>query len=75
MSSPQSTSYLIALAQRSDWKSLAVALVLVPILSIAVWWIAAYFASPLRKYPGPGLAGEKCLFSLLTIGLTTLRLD
>lgn len=62
MSSPQSTSYLTVLAQRSDWKSLGVALVLVPILSIAVWWIAAYFASPLRKYPGPALAGEKCLF-------------
>ncbi|CVK91793.1 related to pisatin demethylase / cytochrome P450 monooxygenase [Fusarium proliferatum] len=67
MSSPQSTSYLIALAQRSDWKSLAVALVLVPILSIAVWWIAAYFASPLRKYPGPGLAGWTNLWRLRTV--------
>lgn len=61
MSSVQSTSYLTALAQRSDWKSLGVSLVLVPILSIVVWWIAAYFASPLRKYPGPPVAGEESI--------------
>ena len=52
------TSYIEALIQGLDWKSLAVAIVVVPILSITAWWIVSYFTSPLRKYPGPTLAGK-----------------
>ncbi|CVL08128.1 related to pisatin demethylase / cytochrome P450 monooxygenase [Fusarium mangiferae] len=67
MTSAQSTSYLTALTQRSDWKSLSVALVLIPILSVVVWWIASHFASPLRKYPGPPVAGWTNLWRLRTV--------
>ncbi|KAF9778790.1 hypothetical protein IL306_003266 [Fusarium sp. DS 682] len=67
MTSIRSTSYLGALTPRSDWKSLSVAFVIVPILSIAAWWIVTYFASPLRKYPGPRLAGWTNLWRLWTV--------
>jgi hypothetical protein len=46
------------LLKGADWKSLGITLALVPFLSIASWWIIAYFVSPLRNYPGPRLAGK-----------------
>ena len=29
-----------------------------PVLTVVVWWTISYFTSPLRKYPGPFLAGK-----------------
>nr|RBQ85432.1 hypothetical protein FVER53263_14002 [Fusarium verticillioides] len=67
MPSIHSTSYLHTLVQRSDWKSISAAFVFVPVLSIATWWIVTYFTSPLRKYPGPRLAGWTNLWRLWTV--------
>lgn len=53
-----SETFIDGIVQGSDWRSLAAAIVVVPLLSITAWWVVAYFTSPLRKYPGPGLAGE-----------------
>ncbi|KAL6354051.1 hypothetical protein LRP88_12603 [Fusarium phalaenopsidis] len=61
------TSYIEALVQGLDWKSLATAIVVVPILSITAWWIVSYFTSPLRKYPGPTLAGWTNLWRLSVV--------
>ncbi|KAM0547823.1 hypothetical protein ACHAPJ_010169 [Fusarium lateritium] len=61
------TSYLAALVQRSDWRNLATAVVVVPVLSIVAWWVVAYFTSPLRKYPGPYLAGWTNLWRLFVV--------
>ncbi|KAI8661121.1 hypothetical protein NCS55_00981300 [Fusarium keratoplasticum] len=61
------TSYIEALIQGLDWKSLATAIVVVPILSITAWWIVSYFTSPLRKYPGPTLAGWTNLWRLSVV--------
>lgn len=44
--------------QAADQTTLGVAVVAAPVLGAAVWWIASYLASPLRKYPGPALAGK-----------------
>ncbi|RSM12473.1 hypothetical protein CDV31_006314 [Fusarium ambrosium] len=67
MSSIDNTSYIEALIQGLDWKSLAIAIVVVPILSITAWWIVSYFTSPLRKYPGPTLAGWTNLWRLSVV--------
>ncbi|RSL41892.1 hypothetical protein CEP53_012490 [Fusarium sp. AF-6] len=67
MSSIDNTSYIEALIQGLDWKSLAIAIVVVPILSITAWWIVSYFTSPLRKYPGPTLAGCTNLWRLSVV--------
>ena len=63
MSSSEET-FIDGFVQGSDWRSLAAAIVVVPFLSITAWWIVAYFTSPLRKYPGPSLAGEIFLNTL-----------
>lgn len=39
---------------------IASATVLVPAITIFIWFFVAYQTSPLKKYPGPFLAG-KCL--------------
>lgn len=53
---------LYALAQgRSqdvDWKPLLVLAVVVPLATVSAWWTFSYLTSPLRRYPGPFLAGE-----------------
>ncbi|KAF5251103.1 hypothetical protein FANTH_3766 [Fusarium anthophilum] len=67
MPSIYSTSYFHTLIQRSDWKNVCAAFLLVPIFSIATWWIVTYFASPLRKYPGPRIAGWTNLWRLWTV--------
>lgn len=58
MSTIDISSHTAAFVQTWDWKRLSATAVLVPVLSIAVWWVVAYLASPLRKYPGPPLAGK-----------------
>ncbi|KAF6785190.1 benzoate 4-monooxygenase cytochrome p450 [Colletotrichum sojae] len=58
MSTIDVSSHTAAFVQAWDWKRLSVSVVLVPALSIAVWWVVSYLASPLRKFPGPPLAGK-----------------
>lgn len=57
-----SETFIDGFVQSSDWRSLAAAIVVVPFLSVTAWWILSYYTSPLRKYPGPGLAGEFHLY-------------
>lgn len=59
------TSYIATLVHQTDWRSLAISITVVTISSIVVWSVATYFTSPLRKYPGPGLAGKSIMFDVL----------
>ncbi|KAK1836434.1 Pisatin demethylase [Podospora conica] len=41
----------------SNWQSVGLYAGLVPIFTLLGWWALSYVRSPLRRYPGPGLAG------------------
>ncbi|KAF9877443.1 hypothetical protein CkaCkLH20_05143 [Colletotrichum karsti] len=58
---------LAAFMQPWSWKGLAVAVGIVPILSVALWWIAVSLTSPLRKFPGPALAAWTNLWRLQVV--------
>ncbi|KAF6810906.1 benzoate 4-monooxygenase cytochrome p450 [Colletotrichum plurivorum] len=64
MSTIDVSSHTSAFVQAWDWKRLSVSAVLVPVLSIAVWWVVSYLASPLKKFPGPPLAAWTNLWRL-----------
>ena len=54
----------------SDWQTLLAdsrvqivgAAVVAPALTIFLWFLVSYYTSPLKKYPGPFLAGEFASF-------------
>ncbi|KAK1848824.1 benzoate 4-monooxygenase cytochrome p450 [Colletotrichum chrysophilum] len=60
-------NYPAGLFRPWDGTALAVAIVVAPILAIAGWWVTAYFTSPLRQYPGPGLAAWTNLWRLSVV--------
>ncbi|KAF5246229.1 hypothetical protein FAUST_1346 [Fusarium austroamericanum] len=61
------TSYIATLVHQTDWRSLAISITVFTISSIVVWWVTTYFTSPLRKYPGPGLAAWTNLWRLAVV--------
>lgn len=46
---------------------LAVALIVVPLASLFLWFTVSWATSPLRKFPGPFLAGEPLSPSLFSL--------
>ncbi|KAK2740859.1 benzoate 4-monooxygenase cytochrome p450 [Colletotrichum kahawae] len=59
--------YSAGLFQAWDGTALTVAIIIAPILIIVGWWVTAYLTSPLRKYPGPGLAAWTNLWRLSVV--------
>lgn len=45
---------------QSGWRAVAFSAVSVALLTLLCWWTVSYAQSPLRRYPGPFLAGA-CL--------------
>jgi hypothetical protein len=61
------TGWVTAQVSNGGFAGKPASLISVVVVSVVLWWAIAYITSPLKKIPGPFLAGE-ILWSLLVFG-------
>ncbi|KAH8880968.1 cytochrome P450 [Thozetella sp. PMI_491] len=52
---------------RQQWQLVVTCAFVLPFLTLVGWWVLSYFRSPLRRYPGPLLAGWTNLWRLFAV--------